>query len=71
LTCNTIEVVISSYLKDFSIVFFVVLRNNAFLYLFDFDIDNNRDDNASNNEDNIDNIGDIIEAIHNVAKEGK
>jgi len=47
---------------------FVVLRNDAFLYFFNFDIDNNKDNNANNNEDNID---DIIEAIHDVVKEDK
>jgi len=55
-------------LEDFFIVFFVVFRNDAFLCFFNFDIDDNKDNNANNNKNNID---DIIEAIHNAAKEDK
>jgi len=56
------------YLENFFIVLFAVFCNNAFLYLFNFNINNNKDNSKDNNKDNINNI---IEAIYNIIKEDK
>lgn len=56
-------------LEDFSIVDFVVFRNDAFLYLFKFDIDNNKDNSEDDNKNNRkNNYKDNRDAIRNVIK---
>jgi len=72
LICSAIEIAISSCSEDFFIVLFVVFCNDAFLCLFDFDIDGNGDDNRGNNKDNSENnIDNIIEAVHNAIERDK
>ena len=68
LTRNLIEVVIALYLENFFIVVFIVFRNNAFLCLFDFNIDNGENNNKNNNKDIYENDKDVI---YNVVKEDK
>jgi len=65
---NSIEVVIASCSKDFFIVVFIVLCDNAFFYLFNFDIDNSEDNSEDNNKNIYKNNKNVI---YNVVEEDK
>jgi len=68
LTRDSIGVAIASCLKDFSIVVFIVLRSDALLCLFDFDIGNGEDNGEDNNKDIHEGDKDVI---YNVVEENK
>jgi len=68
---NLIEVVIALCLEDFFIVVFIVLCSNAFLYFFDFNIDNNKDNNENSNKDIYKDNKDVIYNVKLLKKTNK